>query len=153
MSRPRFFMTLLGLIALAPFSGCGSRIPTIVPVQGTVLLNGKPLPKAFVQFVPQQDSLRTEFGSTALTDENGQFTLACGYKDKQGAALGQHIVVITEGPEPDEVRNSRDHREHESYRAKLDNRPIPSRYSSISESPLKIEIKEGQQDLKLELTR
>jgi hypothetical protein len=153
MSRRFFFITLLGLIALAPLSGCGGRVPAIVPVEGVVLLNGKPLPKARVQFTPQRNDLGSEFVSLAVTDENGRFALTCGYKDKPGAVVGQHTVLITEASEPDELRNSRDPREHQKYRAKLGNRPIPPKYGAISESPLKIEIKEGQEDVKLELTR
>jgi hypothetical protein len=153
MSHRFFLLMLIGLISLASLSGCGRRIPTIVPVKGTVLLNGQPLPKAVVKFQPQKDDLRSEFYSFAETDENGQFALTCGYNDKPGAVVGQHVVLITESPEPKELRRSRDPREHENYRAKLGNRPIPPRYSSIQESPLKIDIKEGQPEVKLELTR
>ena len=119
MSRRFFFITLLGLIALAPLSGCGGRVPAIVPVEGVVLLNGKPLPKARVQFTPQRNDLGSEFVSLAVTDENGRFALTCGYKDKPGAVVGQHTILITEASEPDELRNSRDPREHQKYRAKL----------------------------------
>jgi len=153
MSHRFFFLMLIGPLALASLSGCGGGTPAIVPVKGTVLLNGQPLPKAIVKFQPQQDGLSSEFFSFAETDENGQFTLTCGYKDKPGAVVGKHVVLITESPEPKELRQSRDRREHEDYRAKLGNRPIPLRYASIKESPLKIEIKEGQEDVKLELTR
>jgi hypothetical protein len=122
-------------------------------VKGTVLLNGQPLPKATVQFVPQRSDLGAEFTSTAVTDDKGAFTLTCGYRDLPGAAVGQHTVVITEAPLPDEMRNTRDHREIERYQANLSNRPIPPKYNLVSESPLKIEIKQGQEDVKLELTR
>src|SRR5579875_460502 len=103
-----FFAILFGLVVTAAVSGCGRRIPAIVPVQGTILLNGKPLPKATVQFIPQRSDLGAEFASTAVTDENGRFTLSCGYRDMPGAVVGPHTVVITEGPEPEELRNSRD---------------------------------------------
>jgi hypothetical protein len=153
MSLRCFFLMIFGLIALASLSGCGPGTPAIVPVKGTVLLNGQPLPKATVQFVPQRKDLGAEFASTAVTDENGAFTLMCGYRDTPGAAVGQHTVVITEGPLPEEMRNTRDYREIESYKAKLINRPIPTQYGSVTSSPLKIDIKEGQEDVKLELTR
>jgi hypothetical protein len=143
---------LLGLIALASLSGCGGT-PAIVPVKGTLLLNGQPLPKATVQFVPQRSDLSAEFTSTAVTDDKGEFTLTCGYKDRPGAAVGQHTVVITESGIPEELRNSRDYRDIQRYQAKLANRPIPPQYGSVLQSPLKIEIKEGQEEVKLELTR
>jgi hypothetical protein len=147
------FMTFIELIVLASLSGCGQRIPTIVPIKGTVLLNGQPLPKAMVQFIPQRSDLGAEFTSTAVTDENGGFTLTCGYKDLPGAIVGQHTAVITESPLPEALRNTRDYREIVRYQAKLPNRPIPSQYGSATQSPLKVEIKEGQPEVKLELTR
>jgi hypothetical protein len=153
MSRRLFFVMLIGLIVVAAVSGCGRRIPAIVPVQGTVLLNGKPLPKAQVQFIPQRSDLGAEFTSTAVTDENGGFTLTCGYRDLSGATVGQHTVVVSESPLPEELRNTRDYRDIERYKTKLANRPIPPRYGSASQSPLRVEITEGQGEVKLELTR
>jgi len=153
MSSRFCFPMFIGLIALTSLSGCGRRLPTIVPVKGTVLLNGKPLPKAMVQFIPQRSDLGAEFTSTAVTDENGDFTLTCGYRDLPGAIVGQHTVVITESPLPEELRNTRDYRQIERYQAKLPNRPIPPPYGSATQSPLKVEIKEGQGLVKIELTR
>jgi hypothetical protein len=122
-------------------------------VQGTVLLNGKPLPKASVTFVPQVENLGADSNSTSVTDENGQFTLTCAYNGQPGAVVGKHVVLIAEPPLPEELRNSRDVREVAQYRAKLGNRPIPPAYGMVSKSPLQIEIKEGQEAVKLELTR
>jgi hypothetical protein len=153
MSHRFVFITLIGLISLASLSGCGRGIPAIVPVKGTVLLNGKPLPKAQVQFMPQRSDLSAEFTSTAVTDDNGTFSLTCGYKDLPGAVVGQHTVVVSESALPEEMRKSRDYRDIQRYQAKLANRPIPPKYGSVSQSPLKVEITEGQEDAKLELTR
>lgn len=152
MDRRSALVVLIGLGILTALSGCGRKGPPLVPVQGTVLLNGQPLPKAVVKFLPQRDDT-SEFFSTAITDEKGQFTLTCAYNGQPGAVVGQHVVLITDSPDPKELRQSRDPREHENYRAKLGNRPIPPRYSSIQDSLLKIEIKEGQPEVKLELTR
>jgi hypothetical protein len=138
---------------MTSLSGCGRRLPAIVPVQGTVLINGKPLPKASVTFVPQVDNLGADSNSTAVTDENGQFTLTCANTGQPGAVVGKHIVVITDPPLPDELRNSRDAREIARYRGKLGNRPIPAIYTSVSKSPLHLEIKEGQEAVKIEITR
>jgi len=103
--------------------------------------------------VPQRTDLGAEFTSNAVTDENGNFTLMCGYRDLPGAVVGQHTVVITESGLPEELRKTRDYREIERYKAKLANRPIPPKYGSPTQSPLKIEIKEGQEPVKIELTR
>ena len=53
MSRRLVLALLLALGGLIPLSGCRRQLPSLVPVQGSVLLNGKPLPKAAVTFVPQ----------------------------------------------------------------------------------------------------
>ncbi|MHB1423342.1 MAG: hypothetical protein ACYC3I_09145 [Gemmataceae bacterium] len=144
---------LLGLSCLVLLSGCGRQLPRLVPVQGTVRINGQPLPKASVTFVPQLDKFGAESNSTAVTDENGRFTLTCAFKGQPGAVVGNHVILITEPPLPEELRNSRDVREMASHRQKLGNRPIPPVYGSVSRSPLKVEIKEGQEEVKLELTR
>jgi hypothetical protein len=99
------------------------------------------------------DNLGAESNSTAVTDEDGRFTLTCASNGQPGAVVGKHVVLVAEAPLPDELRNSRDALEIARYRAKLGNRPIPSAYSSVSQSPLRIEIKEGQEAVKLELTR
>jgi hypothetical protein len=143
----------MGLGGLAPLGGCGRPLPSVVPVQGTVLLNGKPLPKAAVTFVPQLDRFGAECHSTAVTDENGQFTLTCAYNGQPGAVVGKHIALVTESPLPEELRNSRNAREIAAYRAKRGNRPIPPGYSSVHQSPIRIEIKEGQEPVTIELTR
>ena len=94
-----------------------------------------------------------ESNSSAVTDENGQFTLTCAFNDQPGAVVGQHVVLIAEPPLPQDLRNVRDASVLKSYRAKQGNRPIPPKYGSVSQSPLRIKIEEGQQPVKIELTR
>jgi hypothetical protein len=144
---------LVGLGGLILLPGCGHRLPPVVAAKGTVLLNGKPLPKASVTFVPMLDHFGAESNSTAVTDENGEFTLTCAYNNQAGAVVGKHVVLVAETSPPDELRNVQDSRVLDAYRAKLGNRPIPPEYSSVSQSPIKIEVKEGQSEYKIELTR
>jgi hypothetical protein len=152
MSRRMVVVILVGLGGLVVLDGCGRRLPSVVPVQGTVLLDGKPLPKASVTFIPQLDRFGAESNSMAETDEEGRFTLTCTYKGQPGAVVGKHVVVVTEAPPPKELRRVQDSRVLDQYRAKWGNRPIPPKYSSVSESPLQIEIKEGQGPVTIELT-
>ena len=65
-------------IALALFSqGCGKEPPpAIVPAQGTVLLDGAPLPNAQVRFIPNI-GYGAEYIATGVTDDQGRFTLQC----------------------------------------------------------------------------
>jgi hypothetical protein len=154
MSHRIVVAVLVGLTGLM-LSGCGPRLPSVTPVQGTVTLNGKPLPKALVTFVPQLDQFGAESNSTAVTDEDGRFTLTCLYNKQPGAVAATHVVLVTEAPDPSATQNGkgRKYRPSNDEREKRGNRPIPPRYSSVSQSPIKIEIKEGQEPVIIELTR
>jgi hypothetical protein len=69
--------------------GCGGR-PATVPVQGVVRLDGQPLKRAAVQFVPE-DSGRD---ATATTDQDGRFVLST-FEPRDGAMPGNYKVVVT----------------------------------------------------------
>ena len=69
--------------------GCGDGRPTRVPVSGRVLIDGKPLAKGMVRFVPQGAR-----PSSGRLDESGQFRLTC-YDGSDGAVLGKHRVQVT----------------------------------------------------------
>lgn len=75
------------LLVLVTLSGCG-RGPRLVPVTGTVKLDGKPLADAAVQF---------DFGqfprpAIGRTDAEGKFSLA--YLNRAGAPIGSCKVNI-----------------------------------------------------------
>jgi hypothetical protein len=153
MFRRFVVAVLVGLTGLAPLAGCARQLPPVVPVQGKVLLNGQPLPKASVTFVPQLDRFGAESNSTAVTDEKGEFTLTCAYNNQPGAVVATHVVLVADPPLPDELRNSRDNRAIERYQAALGNRPIPPEYNTVSMSPVRVEIKKGQEPVTIELKR
>lgn len=140
-------------IALSFISGCAKSFPVIVPTEGVVLLNGKPLPNASVTFMPMLDQFGAESYSSGVTDEKGKFTLTCHYNDQPGAALGKHIVLVTEAPLPDTMRTIQDSRVVDAYQAKLGNRPIPAMYASAGKSPIRIDVAPGQKSVTVELTR
>jgi hypothetical protein len=143
----------LPLVLLA--AGCKPTPPPITAAQGTVLLNGKPLPGAMVEFVPELKDFGAEMNSKGVTDEKGHFSLTCTYKSQEGAAVGKHRVVVTEGPAPEGTRGM-DQRSQERYTVYvqgLKNRPIPPTYGSVGQTPLRVEVKPDQQDYTIELTR
>src|SRR5262245_1071562 len=82
-------MNRLGFLLLtAVLAGCtGSRTS---PVEGVVLLDGKPLPDASVQFVPQGSGR----DATGQTDKSGAFTMST-YRPKDGVVPGEYKVVIS----------------------------------------------------------
>jgi hypothetical protein len=93
---------MMGFVGLA---GCGG---SSAPVSGRVTLNGKPLANARVTFQPQSGSDQGGLGSTAITDQNGNFSLKFVGKDTEGAMVGKHRVTISSrsGPEEDDSGKS-----------------------------------------------
>jgi hypothetical protein len=71
-------------LVLILFAGCGGSKTS--PVSGSVLLDGKPLAGATVQFVPQEGKGRDATGGT---DASGHFTMS------DGVFPGTYKVVIT----------------------------------------------------------
>ncbi|EAQ80727.1 hypothetical protein DSM3645_11941 [Blastopirellula marina DSM 3645] len=78
--------------------GCGPRgDKEIVEVEGTITLDGQPLPGATVLFVPGKSR-----PSGGRTDENGHYELH--YTDRQkGARIGLNRVQITTAQGPSET--------------------------------------------------
>lgn len=86
-------LCLLGV--MATLFGCDSSPFDIVPVSGTVTLDGKPLTDANVTFNPRAsgDSLRAGPDSYARTDATGRFELAT-LNGVSGAVVATHRVRI-----------------------------------------------------------
>lgn len=87
----------LSLTLLASL-GCGARGDReIVEVEGTVTLDGQPLPNATVLFISGQSR-----PSGAMTDQSGHYEL--NYTDRQkGARIGHNRVQITTAQGPSET--------------------------------------------------
>ena len=86
---------VLTALVLAPLAGCGG--PSYAPVSGRVTLDGRPLPRAVVTFLPvATDGIAAAGpGSMAVTDEQGQFTLRVTGDGRQGVLVGEHRVRIS----------------------------------------------------------
>jgi hypothetical protein len=78
---------MLALTLLAG-AGCGQGL---VPVQGVVTVDGLPVVKAMVRFIPAEGSPRLAFG---VTDNNGHFRLTT-YEGSDGVLPGVYKVVIS----------------------------------------------------------
>jgi hypothetical protein len=85
---------LLGLVLLLAL-GCGTG-KKIVPVSGTVTLDGKPLVGATVGFQPiaPEGKMDAGPGSQAKTNNKGEFTLMTALGEN-GAVVGKHRVMIS----------------------------------------------------------
>ena len=153
MSLRTSLVLTFGLGCALLLSGCSKKFPPVVPTEGTVTLNGKPLPNATITFIPLLDSFGIEASSTGTTDEQGHFTLTCQFNNQPGAAVAQHFVLVTDAPPPKELRRVQDPREADAYRAKLGNRPIPPEYATFATSQIRVDVKEKQDALTISLTR
>ncbi len=83
-------LTLIGLSCLL-LSSCGDGKPRRVPVNGTVLYNGQPLPGGDVVFVPAD--LNTGFRARGKADAEGQFSLTT-FSEGDGAIPGEYKVTV-----------------------------------------------------------
>ena len=126
-------------------AGCGAvsapGLPDLVPVFGTVLIDGKPLPDAVVTFVPAMNSSKgMGQGASAVTDESGAFELvtAIGKRPKPGAIPGKYRVLISRliGPDGSPITLEPDAPPaHAGARESL-----PPRFSDVMLSELKADV-------------
>jgi hypothetical protein len=87
-------------LIVAGIAGCGDGRPTRVSVSGQVLIDGKPLTRGEINFVPPNGR-----ASLGKLDSEGRFRLTC-YEENDGTLLGTHKVSITsaQGLGPDATR-------------------------------------------------
>jgi hypothetical protein len=102
------FGLVLGMLLIV---GCAPRSSAIVPVSGTVTLDGQPLVGATLSFQPITDKAvagQAGIGSYGKTDEQGRYTLRLIDPDQPGALVGKHTVNITTAvaanPASDEIK-------------------------------------------------
>ena len=83
-------------------AGCGAATTSpdvdLVPVTGTVTLDGKPVANATVLFNPLQGTKGT--GGYGVTDAEGKFTLK-HRSEKEGCEAGEYGVTFTKITQPD----------------------------------------------------
>jgi hypothetical protein len=97
--RPAVCQTVWGVAAILVLclSGCGSSDGiTLVPVSGTITLDGQPLAGATVSFQPAGTRETPGPSSGGATDANGRYTLKTADASGQaGAVIGPHLVRFT----------------------------------------------------------
>ena len=140
--RIRQKIVLLGIacVLAAMLSGCGRKKqshPTTAPVKGRVTFKGNPLRDAQVMFHPEGE------GNPGLGVGNGdgEYRLTT-YERDDGAVLGMHRVTVQVMPP-----NSLPGQEVQTGGGTV----IPSRYLSKDTTPLKQEVKPGENTIDLNL--
>ncbi|TWT32922.1 hypothetical protein [Blastopirellula retiformator] len=89
----RIIMAAALLLAAVAAIGCGGRTEKIVPVTGTIMIDGEPMRAGVDGFV----TLAPPAGRPAIgkiDGETGRFTLT-SYEDGDGALVGTHEVSVT----------------------------------------------------------
>lgn len=87
--------TLSACAVLIACAGCGRPRHPVVPVSGTVVLDGRPLAGGVINFQPivTGTAVNAGPGSTARIDAEGRFSLAT-IRGEPGAVVGNHRVKI-----------------------------------------------------------
>jgi hypothetical protein len=121
--------------------------PPIVPAHGIILLDGQPLAKVEVRFIPMIE-YGAEYIAKGVTDDTGRFELTC--KGQPGACACENHVVVLEAELPDRLKSETAQADLAKYLEKLGPRP-PHRYANLVESPLTVEVHSGRTDYSFDL--
>jgi len=118
-------------VILALLSGCRGPTYEYANVEGKVTLNGKPLAGVIVNFYPVNESSNIQAPmASGTTDETGIYRLSIDGK-QAGAVVGPNVAVVR-WPVRDRAKPP-----------PVPDVPIPVKYSVVTESPLKFEVKSG----------
>lgn len=110
----------------------------VYPVRGKVVLDGKPIPDALVEFYPADKKAGLP-RADALADEDGSFVLST-YQAQDGAAAGEFAVTVVlrkVGTGPEEPGPNL----------------LPARYGKPETTPLKVRVQQGPNEVILELQK
>ena len=136
-------------VALCLVAGCGSDLG-LVPVEGTVTLDGKPLANKSLLFTPE---LGEGPSASAITDGSGKYELLAVVtgttSDVKGAVPGPYKVSVFEPIIPVEGGDEMGGVLIPGEKMKTD---IPVIYQSQDRTPLKAEVPEGGGTVDLQLS-
>jgi hypothetical protein len=146
--------TVCTAIVLFVLPACSGQPYQTAEVEGTILWKKKPLKNVEVQFLPDVEQQTRGPRSTALTDEQGHYTLLFD-DDQPGAVVGHHLIVLSEIVE--ETQRGRKGEGHGAGSREEPNTQtasrlhIPDQYNKATTTPLKREVQPGSQTIDLDL--
>lgn len=124
----------------------------LVPVSGTVTLDGKPVEGATVTFIPTKTEGSSDAG--AVTDASGKYELRAGEGSSSGALPGEYRVIISRLAKADgsTVMPDKDRSPMQLMLEDGAKETIPPKYSDMIGTTLKATVPAGggTQDFKLE---
>ena len=94
----RIVFALMFVCAALGLAGCGGTGDGLVPVSGTVTVDGKPGEGAAVAFVPKDGTPGN--GGSALADASGKYEITTP-QGKKGLAPGAYKVTVSYRRNPD----------------------------------------------------
>lgn len=130
-------MKLLVCSALLLLAGCGSDLPPLAPLTGTVTLDGKPYAKGSLMFSP----LGGGRPSVAETNEQGEFE-AMYQLGIPGAIIGKHSVMFEAAGADEPLSEEEEMNLHKKN-------PGPPKNLKIN--PKEVEVKEGGTEIQFTL--
>lgn len=131
------FPTLIGCSLLAMGCAKGKSDAGIFPVQGTVLVKGKPAAYAQVKLIPVDEDLREKSTAIGQANEEGEFQLSTR-KLNDGARAGEYYVAVS-WRIPDNPRSSDD--------PQFSKELLPAKFQDPEKSGVKIEISPNEKEL------
>lgn len=169
MTRHLIFGFVSGIaMLLVATVGCGDSGLTLVPLTGTITLDGKPLPFKSVMLLPIDGT--AGHGAGGYSDGEGNYTLRAivpgAVKDFPGCPPGRYQVVVSEpllgineasfsDPAGQSVTETDEPAPAVMLLEMSPNKPvkgsIPAMYTSDRTSPLAIDVVEGTNVVNLEL--
>lgn len=93
-----FRYCLIALVVLMTLAGCSDSGPDVVPIEGTLTLDGEPLANKSLLFTAMPGT--TGHGASGMSDANGKYTLTAvvpgATRDYQGIEPGSYRVTVFE---------------------------------------------------------
>jgi hypothetical protein len=151
----------VGMALTLAFMGCGGNAggppefaERLVPVSGTVTLNGQPLSGATVQFLLPRQATSGEMAE-GVTDSSGKYELQTHMAqataaERRGALPGEYIVVVSkiEMPDGSPLPPGTTEADAEAEGAK---QVVPARYTNEEATPLRATVNQEPTVIDLEL--
>ena len=140
---------LIGIVGCRPI-GKGLKVEY---VEGVVTLDGEPIPKASVTFVPITETEGAE-AAGGYTNEQGVYKLTSGNGDaEKGALAGEYRVMVSKIDAKD-LTEGREYGASTGYNVTWSQTQLlPTIYQDRNNTPLKVTVKKGKNKIPLELTK
>jgi hypothetical protein len=137
MAKQKLLM-LIGSIAVATATGCGSS--TEATVTGIVTLDGNPIPKGMISFVPANEGTQ----AYAMSDESGNYEVYTGRVE--GLRAGEYKVTVVARKQPTITKTA------DGGPAPPGEAITPRWYAYPDFSGLSFNIEAGSNEINLQLT-